>query len=285
MSVSTSSPRILGRAMAVATLASGLLVASGSAMAQAQTSILIGAYIDGRDHLVIQGDRLSWYHIAFAAVGRHGGVNAATVVQAQDWNLSWLPRWPEPPPNEIRFEAWSSTGVAPTVMVPKTEARWHVTKYIGPGPVRVVAQPTASNGYNLVVDFNDNVIAGPTYYWVKLSTAMQVVIDLRPADRSNALNPKATKTIQVAILSELLPAGFDATTIDPSTVKLGPADASPVAYTLKDVNGDGYQDAVASFRIDSTGITCGDSYVELTAETVGGETIEGRDVLRTGRCD
>jgi hypothetical protein len=199
--------------------------------------------------------------------------------------MPWLPQWPAPPPNEIRFEAWSSTGIAPTVMVPQTEARWHVTKYIGPGPVRVVTQPTAVNAYNLVVDFNDNAIAGSTYYWVKLSTAMQVVIDLRPSDRSNALNPKATKSFQVAILSDLLPAGFDATTIDPSTVRFGQADATPVAYTLKDVNGDGHQDAVASFLIDSSGITCGDSYVELTAQTVGGETIEGRDVLRTGRCD
>lgn len=79
---------------------------------------------------------------------------------------------------------------------------------------------------------------------------------------------------------------FDATTVDPSSVKFGPDGATVVHGRghLEDVNRDGKKDLVLHFRTQDTGIVCGDTSVSLTGKTSSGQAITGSDSIRTMGC-
>jgi hypothetical protein len=110
-----------------------------------------------------------------------------------------------------------------------------------------------------------------------------VQIDIRPVGDGNRINPRSNGTLRVAVLSS---ANFDATEIDPASVRFGRTgtEATPVRFALRDVNGDGNTEAVFRFRIRQTGIACGDTSASLTGRTIGGAHITGSDAIRTVGC-
>jgi hypothetical protein len=149
----------------------------------------INALIDGRDLLIIQGNTLQWHHLDYAAVGRYGGQNLPTVVSSTDDGATvlnkyqWIPTWPLPPPDEIRFEAYSSvfSGLAPAL---PTTGRLGIT--VAPvdaggswclsepgrdtcGSVSIFQFPDTTNGNTAIVDFNDDPIGGAAFYTVQIS--------------------------------------------------------------------------------------------------------------------
>lgn len=89
--------------------------------------------------------------------------------------------------------------------------------------------------------------------------------------------------IPVAILSTNT---FDATTVDPASVKFGPAGAGETHGRAhkEDVNRDGKADLVVHFRTQDTGIVCGITSVSLTGITFSGQTIKGSASIRTVGC-
>lgn len=106
-----------------------------------------------------------------------------------------------------------------------------------------------------------------------------VSIDIRP----RTVNPKSKGVMPVAILTTC---AFDATTVNPATVRFGRtgAEAAPVRSALKDVNGDGKIDMILHFETRDTGIKCGDTSASLTGQTAGGEAFQGADSIRTAGC-
>ena len=110
---------------------------------------------------------------------------------------------------------------------------------------------------------------------------IEVGIDIKPGSFPNSINPRSRGVIPVAILTT---GAFDATTVDPSSVKFGPNLATPVRAALQDVDGDGDADMILHFRTQDTGIMCGDTAASLTGETAGGQTIAGADSVRTAGC-
>lgn len=112
----------------------------------------------------------------------------------------------------------------------------------------------------------------------------EVLVDIRPRGEANRINPNSDKEIRVAILTGN---GFDAATVDPNTVRFGAtgAEAVPVNFALRDVNGDGAMDMVLRFEIQDTGIKCGDTSASLTGQTSSGLSFRGSDSIRTVRCD
>lgn len=109
-----------------------------------------------------------------------------------------------------------------------------------------------------------------------------VQIDIRPG-RANRIDPTSNGRIRVAILAS---DGFDATEVDPATVRFGRtgSEAAPIRFALKDVDGDGNTDLVLRFRIQQTGIACGDTSASLTARTFDGQPIMGSDSIHTVGC-
>ena len=110
-----------------------------------------------------------------------------------------------------------------------------------------------------------------------------VSVDLRPRKDANRINPTSSKNVNLAIFSVN---GFDATTIDSSTVRFGAtgAEATPIHIRLTDIDGDGLRDMVLRFQILDTGIKCGDTSATLTGQISSGQSIIGSSPLTTVQC-
>jgi hypothetical protein len=111
----------------------------------------------------------------------------------------------------------------------------------------------------------------------------EVAIDIRPRSDANKINPNSIKNINVAIFSAN---GFDATTVDPNTVRFGATgtEAAPIHVALRDINEDGLFDMVLRFQIPVTGIKCGDTSAVLTGQISGGPSIIGSSPIQTVQC-
>ena len=111
-----------------------------------------------------------------------------------------------------------------------------------------------------------------------LKLATTVPVDVQPGDTVSTINPKSNGKIPVAILST---ANFDATTVDPSSVRFGPAANSPTASSVQDINGDGKPDLLLQFTTNQTGIYAGESRVCLSGQSTAVGFIVGCDSIST----
>jgi hypothetical protein len=121
----------------------------------------------------------------------------------------------------------------------------------------------------------------PPSAFLRINESSSVIsIDIRLPD---SINRKSKGKVPVAILTT---ASFDATTVDPSTVRFGVTgtEAAPVHFALEDVDGDGDIDMVLHFNTQDTGIECGVTSVLLVGETVSGQVIAGSDSIKTVGC-
>lgn len=112
-------------------------------------------------------------------------------------------------------------------------------------------------------------------------TVIPVEIDIKPGSDSNPINPGSNGLIPVAIFSS---PEFDATTVDPTTVKLGGAtvDVCGKGKSMaheEDVDEDGLLDLVVQVETSGFDEVGEDGIVILTAETTDGTHIEGSDVV------
>ncbi len=117
------------------------------------------------------------------------------------------------------------------------------------------------------------------------SAPITVALDIKPGSAKNHINPRSNEKIAVAILStnpdDDTAEPFDATTVDPRSVRFGPKGAKAKTSKVKDVNHDGAADLLLTFKNRSTGIQCGDTSAELTGETLDGQAIKGTDTIKT----
>ena len=109
----------------------------------------------------------------------------------------------------------------------------------------------------------------------------QVVIDIKPYDEHNTINPGSRGNIWVAILSNN---EFDPLQIDIPTVRFGPGEAESIRYRVHDVDRDGIADLLLRFKTRETGIACGDTEATLTGKTYGGLDVTGTDSIQTVGC-
>jgi hypothetical protein len=106
---------------------------------------------------------------------------------------------------------------------------------------------------------------------------IEVAIEIKP----ESINPRSRGVIKVVILSD---SSFDATEIDPATVRFGAGGAPVERFSFEDVDSDGDLDLVLKIGTEQTGIRCGDSSVSLEGETFGGRRIAGEEPIRTVGC-
>jgi len=113
------------------------------------------------------------------------------------------------------------------------------------------------------------------------SETQTVTIDIKPGSDPNAINPSLEGNLPVAMLGS---ESFDVASVDATTLIFGP-NAAPLDHShgphLEDVDGDGFTDLTLHFRIEQTGISFGDTEACLSGQTLGGETFEGCDTVRT----
>ena len=109
-----------------------------------------------------------------------------------------------------------------------------------------------------------------------------VGVDFMTRSRSNRINPRRGSTVDAAVLSS---ASFDASTLDWTTVALGPAGAPALGPGLaSDVDGDGLVDLVLDFNVSDLGLACGDTSIALLAATSSGLGVRGTDAVIVVGC-
>jgi hypothetical protein len=111
----------------------------------------------------------------------------------------------------------------------------------------------------------------------------KVEMDIRPGRYPNKVNLRRMKNVWIAILTS---ESFDATTVDPASVRLGPADAGINRNPrVVDVDGDGDNDLKLRFKVSEIGISCGDTELSLSASTFDGTEIVATDSIVTTGCN
>jgi len=113
-----------------------------------------------------------------------------------------------------------------------------------------------------------------------------VAVDVKPGSDVNPINTKSKGVIPVAVLTT---DDFDATTINPETVRFGSLSSilsnvgAVLAHSdghIEDVNDDGYPDFMGHFATQDAGFTSDDEYGWFVGETTDGESIAGRDMVQ-----
>ena len=103
----------------------------------------------------------------------------------------------------------------------------------------------------------------------------ELTIDIKPGSDPNPINPSSKGVIPVAILTTDT---FDASTVDPPTALF--EGASPLRWSLKDVDHDGDLDLLLHFRTQETSIAEDQTEACLTATTFDGITLQGCDSIK-----
>ena len=144
---------------------------------------------------------------------------------------------------------------------------------INPGPAGSWPSNTVETDNGVLFSADDGE-HGRELWLFDPDRVIEVDIDIRPGSETNPINLRSRGVIPVAILTT---DDFDASTVDPRSLRFGPVGARAVHRRghPADVDGDGDRDLLLHFRIRHTGIAPGDSEACLTGETSDGRPIEG----------
>jgi glucose/arabinose dehydrogenase len=133
-----------------------------------------------------------------------------------------------------------------------------------------------SNSKTFTLAYGDQVTCTITEHRKQLQVAIAINPTALPAA---PINTKSQGVTPVAILSS---STFDATTVDPATVRFGATgtEASSAQAAVEDVNRDGRPDLVLRFDTQRCGFTPATTTATLTGTTRGGQAIQGAGAIR-----
>jgi len=111
---------------------------------------------------------------------------------------------------------------------------------------------------------------------------IEVTIDIKPGSYPNSINLGSNGNVPVAIFST---EDFDATTVDPLTIRLSGAEVrlkgkGDPQVNFDDVDGDGLEDIIVHVDTQTFSLTGDDTEAILTGETFDGQKIRGVDTVR-----
>lgn len=116
-----------------------------------QSYIKIRAFIDGRDQIIIKGSTVQWQHYTYSAPGRLSFQKLPTYIN----DIAWFPDWPDIPNAENRQKCFSSVYSDLTPALPSRSEFYYLTKISGAGGMFIAQQPTDTNKYTLIIEFDD----------------------------------------------------------------------------------------------------------------------------------
>ena len=128
--------------------------------------------------------------------------------------------------------------------------------------------------------------SGDTEGWIAVLRGPNATdIDIVPGSDINPINPMSRGVIPVALLGSDT---FNVAVVDVTTLAFGP-EGAPILHRrdvhFRDVNGDGFTDAVSHYRTHKSGIVQGDVEACVSGETFDGTEFEGCDsILVLGIC-
>lgn len=143
----------------------------------------IQAHVGGRSELIIRANTMQWHHLEGTAPGLGDGFwsfdkdsNSPTIIDSnQGPNIGWIPSgWPDVLGNGAHPESYSTIFGSLTPVLPAKNINWRLKKLSGVGKVRIVQQPRDSNGYTLIIEFDDlgagaePGLAGTGFYRIQL---------------------------------------------------------------------------------------------------------------------
>jgi len=131
---------------------------------------------------------------------------------------------------------------------------------------------TYGNGDPIKLKFYSNI---PVYLRNSGLDEIEVEIDIKTGGNPNSINLKSKGVVPVAVLTT---DGFDARDIDPVTVEF--AGASPVRWTLCDVDDDGDEDMLFHFETQKLNLDESSTEATLTGKTTEEKVIRGTDDVR-----
>lgn len=114
-------------------------------------------------------------------------------------------------------------------------------------------------------------VVGGEIVYTKLTL---VDVDIKPRDYPNSINLKSKGVVPVAALTSDT---FDASTINPETVKF--AGAKPARWILVDIDSDGDLDMLFHFKTQDLALDKTSFWATLTGETNNGVSFQGSDAV------
>jgi hypothetical protein len=110
--------------------------------------------------------------------------------------------------------------------------------------------------------------------YAQITPPIVATLDIKPGSYPNSINLRNRGVVPVAVLTT---EDFDATTIDPDTVEF--AGATPVRWTLEDVDGDGDTDMLFHFNTQDLNLNGDSEYGLLIGRTTDGDLFAGIDTV------
>src|SRR6266571_4373875 len=145
--------------IALASALPGLVVSLHAA-----SVLKVGAQVDGLSRLVVQTNRIYWDHLLYTKPGLYF-TNLPTVLNG----YPWFPNWPTSnlgtPEPSLPLEAHSVFITNQLVL----------TQSAGNGTVSLVQQPSPTNDFTLIVQFDDVTAGGASWYEVTLQGVATII--------------------------------------------------------------------------------------------------------------
>jgi hypothetical protein len=107
------------------------------------------------------------------------------------------------------------------------------------------------------------------------------IVDVKPRDELNRIDTAAESLLRVALETVR---GFDATNVDPASLRLEPGGAAPRQSRLVDTDDDGDLDLLLVFLLAEVELACGDAFLSLSGQTVRGRPFVGQDAVQLTGC-